>query len=87
MKDKEWRELVGVRTGPAGLEESRSGHVPFGPDFPDSGGDRERGKFRKSEWPRLVVIAVCNDDGSPIMEKTNELLAQILVELKARPQS
>lgn len=45
------------------------------PEFPGSTSDRERNKFRPSFWKRLVQVAVCNDDGSPIA-------AEVLVELK-----
>ena len=36
------------------------------PDFPGSAGDREQGKFRPSDTPRLTVVAVVNDDGTRI---------------------
>lgn len=38
------------------------------PDFPGSAGDREQGKFRPSRTPRLVTLAVVNDDGTKIGE-------------------
>ena len=36
------------------------------PDFPSAAGAREQGKFRPSATPKLVQVAVVNDDGSPI---------------------
>ncbi len=36
------------------------------PDFPTSAGAREQGKFRPSAVPKLVQIAVVNDDGTQI---------------------
>lgn len=36
------------------------------PDFPSSAGAREQGKFRPSATPKLVQIAVVNDDGTEI---------------------
>ena len=36
------------------------------PDFPQSSGDRERGKFRPSVTPGLTQVAVVNEDGTQI---------------------
>lgn|SRR3990167_9348809 len=36
------------------------------PDFPTSAGTREGGKFRPSATPKLVQVAVVNDDGTQI---------------------
>ena len=36
------------------------------PDFPTSPGSREQGKFRPSDTPKLVQVAVVNDDGTII---------------------
>ena len=46
--------------------ESQRDSTGHGPDFPGSAGDREQGKFRPSVTPRLVTVAVVNDDGSRI---------------------
>lgn len=46
--------------------ESLTSTTSAGPDFPGSAGDRELGKFRPSATPRLVSIAVTDDDGNPI---------------------
>lgn len=55
----DWRKIAGLfRTDPVGSTGS--------PDFPDSAGDRERGKFRPSEYPRLDTVAVVDDDGTRI---------------------
>ena len=51
------------------------------PEFPESPGDRERGKFRPSFWRRLTQIAVSNDDGGPVTEKTDAVLSDILARL------
>ena len=48
---------------PESLRDSTGG---LGPDFPTSGGDRERGKFRAARLPRLTTLAVVNDDGSEV---------------------
>lgn len=55
----------------------------LGPDFPDSAGDRERGKFRPSEFPRLTVVAVANDDGSVVGSVSLAAIEQQALELKA----
>ena len=68
-----WRELVGVKGKPGPNELM---------EFSGSGGDRERGKFRPSEYPRLYTLAVVNDDGTPVATITNEFLANILIELR-----
>ena len=52
------------------------------PEFPESPGDRERGKFRPSFWRRLTQVAVSNDDGGRVTERTDALLAEVLAELK-----
>lgn len=54
-----------------------------GPDFPDSAGDRERGKFRPSEIARRTVVAVSGDDGRPVTRSTDDLLEELLVYQKA----
>ena len=56
-----------------------STHEGAGPDFPGSSGDRERGKFRPSETPRLTSVAVVGDDGLPIPRTTDQLLAELLL--------
>ena len=68
--------------------ESQRASTAHGPDFPGTAGDREQGKFRPSKTPRLDVVAVANDDGSPIgvkeitlIEENNLLLKGILFAL------
>ena len=51
------------------------------PEFPESPGDRERGKFRRSFWRRLTQVAVSNDDGGRVTEKTDALLEAVRAEL------
>lgn len=47
-----------------------------------SGGDLSRNSYRDSKWDRLSVLAVANDDGTPITEETNALLRALLTELR-----
>lgn len=61
MAQFDWRRLIGLR-GP----DNSPGSTGLGSDFPESAGERERGKFRPSEYPRLTTVAVSNDDGTPI---------------------
>lgn len=60
-----------------------SNGIGAGPDFPGSSGDRERGKFRPSETPRLTKLAVANDDSERITKTTDALLEEILLYQKA----
>jgi len=41
-----------------------------------------RGTYRVSAYPDHFTQAAVNDDGSPIAEETNNLLRQVLAELK-----
>ncbi len=72
----DWRKLLGF---PPKYRESTG----QGPDFPGSAGDRERGKFRESAYPRLTTVAVVDDEGRPIRGTTDQILEQILLELQA----
>lgn len=58
--------------------------LPFalGPDFPGSSGDRERGKFRPSNYDRLTTVAVVDDDGEPLTLSNTELLMEVVYELR-----
>jgi hypothetical protein len=56
----DWRRILG-------LGSSVIDSTGLGPDIPSAAGDRERGKFRESSTPRLTVVAVSNDDGTPII--------------------
>lgn len=53
-----------------------------GPAFPSSPQDRERGKFRPSTVVRQTVVAVGGDDGLAVTRSTDELLADILAQMK-----
>ena len=53
-----------------------------GPDFPGSSGDREKGKFRPSAFPRLDTVAVTNDDGSPVAAAAAAIESAVLDELR-----
>ena len=53
-----------------------------GPAFPSSPQDRERGKFRPSAVARQTVVAVSRDDGLEIGYSTEELLGEILAQLR-----
>ena len=57
----DWQKMIGLY-GP----DKGPGSTGLGPDFPESAGDREKGKFRESEYPRLTAIAVVDDSGKPI---------------------
>ena len=59
----DWRTLITLFQPSTRPDQGSTG---LGPDFPTSSGDRERGKHRPSDYPRLTMIAVCNDDGTPI---------------------
>ena len=55
----------------------------LGPNFPSSLGDLQRMSYRPSEeLMRYVKLAVSNDDGSGVAARTNELLAELLVETR-----
>ena len=68
---------------PAEFTQSRTETTSSGPDFPGSSGDRERGKFRPSDTPRLTRVAVSGDDGQAVVATTDELLGEILMWVKA----
>lgn len=70
-----WRRLVG-------LEGQIADSTGLGPDFPGQAGDRERGKFRESGHPRLTTVAVVDDDGLPVAIGTNDLLMELILEVK-----
>lgn len=63
--------------------ESLRDSTGLGPDFPGSSGDRERGKFRPSSTPRLVVVAVTNDDGTVVAGGLAQVLNELLLYQKA----
>lgn len=71
----DWRRVIGL-----GRKEAES--TGLGPDFPGSAGDRERGKFRPSSHPRLTQIAVTTDDGQPIATGTDEILRELVYEVR-----
>lgn len=52
------------------------------PDFPSSAGDRERGKFRPSATARLTQVAVTTDDGEPIGRGTDQILEELVYEVR-----
>lgn len=47
-----------------------------------SGGDLSRNSYRDSKWDRLSVLAVANDDGTPITQTLDDLIRSLLVETK-----
>ena len=55
-------------------------NIPF--DFPESAGDRERGKHRPSAFPRLTQVAICDDNGDPVGSAQTQVLRDILIELR-----
>lgn len=60
MANFDWRKLIGLDGG------YKTDSTGLGPDMPGSGGDRERGKFRPSVYPRLTTVAVVGDDGESL---------------------
>jgi len=66
----------------AGLTGPYPDSTGLGPDFPGSAGDRERGKFRPSTHPRLTTVAVATDEGEPIGRGTDQLLEELLLEVR-----
>ena len=68
-----WREIVGVKGKPDPNSLA---------DFSGSSGDRERGKFRPSQYPGLYTSAVVNDDGTPITSNVELLLTELLMETR-----
>ena len=58
--------LPGFPPGKPFPESMRDSIGDGSPDFPTSAGTREGGKFRPSATPKLVTIAIVNDDGSQI---------------------
>lgn len=74
-----WRRLfIGQREkSPELLLPGRTGEREGQPQFPDSAGDRERGKFRPSTLPRGTTVAVVRDDGQSVTADTDVLLAAI----------
>ena len=72
-----------MTTQPHVFPESLRESTGAGPDFPGSSGDRERGKFRPSEKARYDIVAVGRDDGKPVAQTTDQLLAEVLLWQKA----
>lgn len=70
-----WRRLVG-------LDRQWKDSTGLGPDFPEQSGGRERGKFRESEHPRLTTVAVVGDDGEPVAATSDQLLAELVYEVR-----
>ena len=76
----DWKKIIGLkRPFPPG----DMGSTGMGPDWPDNAGDRERGKFRESAYPRLTQVAVTNDDGSQIGANSTASNAEMLLYLRA----
>lgn len=73
--DLDWRKVVGF---PPKYPDSTG----LGPDFPDSAGDRERGKFRPSLHPRLTTVAITTDSGEEVNKGVEELLSELVYELR-----
>ena len=76
LTDAEARILSGAGASPPPNLEPRS----------RSGGDLGRNSYRDSKWDRLSVLAVANDDGTPIASTTDLLLAELLSELRLQTE-
>lgn len=65
---RNWRQQTGAgaHTPPGGFEVSTSE------------GDKKRNSLGPARFPRTFVRYVANDDGTPITDETNRLLARIL---------
>ncbi len=72
-----------MTTQPYRFPEERTESTGAGPDFPDSAGDRERGKFRPSSIPRRTTLAVAGDDGKPVTLTLQQIMAEMLLWQKA----
>ena len=55
----DWRKVIGLRGAPG---KDDAGSTGLGPDLPTNRHMNER----PSAYPRLLTVAVVNDDGSPI---------------------
>ena len=75
-----WRRLIGFRPKYFDYE-------GLGPEFPASSGDRERGRFRESQYPRLVQVAVSNDDGTAITAALQSDIQELTREVRLLRQS
>ena len=74
-----WKKIIGLeRHYPLG----DMGSTGLGPDFPDSAGMRELGKFRESQYARLTAVAVVGDDGEPIGTATTATLDDLIEEIR-----
>ena len=76
----DWKKIIGLY-GPKHMTDS--GSTGLGPDFPESAGGREMGKFRESIYPRLTRIAVANDDGTDIGSEASAVADETLLYQKA----
>ena len=74
----DWRKLIGLD----GPDRDTQGRTGLGPDYPETAGDRERGKFRPSNYPRLVQLAVCNDDQSKVTGALEDKLDELIREIR-----
>lgn len=73
-----WRRIVGLDKEPQVVTATG-----LGPDYPDVPGDRERGRFRLSQYPRLTLVGVSNDDGTDVGVSGDLLLEQLVLETAA----
>ena len=75
--DSQGERVAGLK-GPDRTQSPTAG----APEFPESPQDRQKGSYRPSKWKRLTQVGVCNDDASPIAEKTDKLLEQMIATLE-----
>ncbi len=69
----DWRERSGVKDGQTKTPPIRESST--------SEGDMRKGSYRSSAFPRLFLLAVSNDDGTPIGTRTEELLEALIDEI------
>lgn len=78
----DWRALLGIGGEGTPLVPASVAQKGLGGAVPQSEGDRKRGQYRESEFPRLVTQAVVGDDGRHLLESTNQLLAVLIEEIR-----
>ena len=75
----DWRTLRGGDT----IAKPERPRPPFLERRSTSEGDMKRGSYRESVYDDHFILAVANDDGTPIAAGMEALLWEILAELRA----
>ncbi len=69
----DWRERSGVKDGQTKTPPIRQSST--------SEGDMRKNSFRVSAFPQLFLVAVSNDDGTPVGSRTEALLEVLIDEI------